>query len=421
MPVPDKPNAWLKNGDGGTTLFPYDNKIFAATDMKVFLGPDGARVEQTLNTHYTVTGVGEDGGGNVAFVAPPPVGVENVYYFRKVPDTQETKFPESNPIPSGSLTKGLDKLTVLVQQLSARLARALVLAEDDPDATIGALPRRAARLGKVLHFNAATGAPEALSPAAAGFGTPTIAPGDAGKLVGVDAAETGLEVKSAADARTAIGATTTGAAVITAADAAAARDAMGLVIGDDVLAPDGDGAGLTGLLAQGEHTVWVPAAAMTARTTNGAADGSAETTTNKVMIVTKDFDASTEEYVQFGIRMPKSWNEGTVTFVPVWSHPATTTNFGVVWEMQGVAISDDDALDAAFGTAIASTDTGGTTDDLYQGPESAAVTIGGTPAAGDYVVFQVGRKVADAADTMAVDARLHGIVLLMTLDAKDDS
>jgi hypothetical protein len=41
-----------------------------------------------------------------------------------------------------------------------------------------------------------------------------------------------------------------------------------------------------------------------------------------------------QEYAQFSIAMPKSWNEGTLTFAPVWSHPATTTNFGVVFDLQ---------------------------------------------------------------------------------------
>ncbi len=171
----------------------------------------------------------------------------------------------------------------------------------------------------------------------------------------------------------------------------------------------------------GKQSVWVPAGAMTARTTNGAASGSAEKSTNKIMFITRDFDTSTQEFCQFFIRMPKSWNEGTVSFIPVWSHASTTTNFGVVWALQGVAISDDDAGDAAFGTEQTSTDTGGTTDDIYQGPESAAITIGGSPQAGDYVVFQVKRVPSDGSDTMAIDARLHGVLLLYTIDTlKDD-
>lgn len=171
----------------------------------------------------------------------------------------------------------------------------------------------------------------------------------------------------------------------------------------------------------GKQTIWVPAGAMVPRTTNGAASGTAEMTTNKNMVATLDFDASTQEFAQFDIRMPKSWNESTVTFIPVWSHAATTTNFGVVWGLDAVAISDNETLDVAFGTAQTSTDTGGTTNQAYQGPESSAITISGSPAVGDLVQFRIHRNPSDGSDTMAIDARLHGIVLLYTIDAlKDD-
>lgn len=170
----------------------------------------------------------------------------------------------------------------------------------------------------------------------------------------------------------------------------------------------------------GKQTIWIPAAAMTARTTNGAASGSSEMSTNKQMYKTLDFDTSTQEFAQFAIHMPKGWNESTVTFQPVWSHASTTTNFGVVWAVEGIALSDDDAGDAAFGTAQTSTDTGGTTNDIYIGPESSAITIAGTPAENDYVIFQVKRNVSDGSDTMAIDARLHGIKLLYTTNAATD-
>jgi hypothetical protein len=160
---------------------------------------------------------------------------------------------------------------------------------------------------------------------------------------------------------------------------------------------------------------------MTPRNTNGAASGLIEMSTNKNMVRSLDFDASTQEFAQFEIAMPKSWDEGTVTFQPVWSHPSTTTNFGVVWALQAVAVSDDDAMDAAFGTEQTSTDTGGTTNNKYIGPESAAITIGGTPAEGDTVLFQVKRVPSDGSDTMAVDARLHGIKLYININAPTDA
>jgi len=170
----------------------------------------------------------------------------------------------------------------------------------------------------------------------------------------------------------------------------------------------------------GQQTVWLPAGAMTARTTSGAASGSVETTTNKVMIETLDFDSAADEFAQFAIQMPKGWDEGTILFQPIWSHAATTTNFGVAWGLQAVALANDDALDTAFGTGIVVTDTGGTTDDLYIAAESAAVTVAGSPGAEEWVVFQIYRDVSDAADDMAIDARLHGIKIHYTTDAATD-
>jgi hypothetical protein len=159
---------------------------------------------------------------------------------------------------------------------------------------------------------------------------------------------------------------------------------------------------------------------MLPRVTNGAAVGSLETTTNRINVSTLDFDPTTQEFAQFQIAMPKSWDEGTVTFDAIWFHPATTTNFGVVWSMAGVALSDGNALDTAFGTAVLVTDTGGTTNTVYDTPESAGVTIGNGPAENDYVVFQIARVPADASDTLAVDARLLGVRLFYTVNAGND-
>jgi hypothetical protein len=140
------------------------------------------------------------------------------------------------------------------------------------------------------------------------------------------------------------------------------------------------------------------------------------------MIKTLDYDTTTQEFSQFAIQMPKGWNEGALICQFVWSHPSTTVNFGVIWQIQAVAFADADGLDAlAFGTARSVADTGGATDTLYITDESANVTVAGTPGAEEWVAFQVMRNPAGANDTMAVDARLHGVKIHYTIDAaKDD-
>ena len=62
----------------------------------------------------------------------------------------------------------------------------------------------------------------------------------------------------------------------------------------------------------GQQTIYVPANAMTARTTSGCASGSTETTTNDIMLESMDCDDAADEFVQFTVQMPKSWDAGTV-------------------------------------------------------------------------------------------------------------
>ncbi len=183
-----------------------------------------------------------------------------------------------------------------------------------------------------------------------------------------------------------------------------------------VLAVEGVVIGLTG-----KQAIPIPAIGMYAPTTSGAAAGNTETSTNKVQIKTWDFDKDADEYVQFQFSAPKSWNESTVTFKVHWSHAATATNFGVTFALQGLALGNSDALDAAWGTAVTVDDTGGTTDDIFSTPESSAITLSGTPAENDLLIFRLLRDISDANDDMAIDARAHGITLYLTTNVGNDA
>lgn len=171
----------------------------------------------------------------------------------------------------------------------------------------------------------------------------------------------------------------------------------------------------------GQQTIWVPAVALTPRTTNGAASGSMESTTNDVMTKYLAFDSATSEGAQVMVQMPKSWNEGTIVAQFVWTHPATTVNFGVKWGIRAVAFANDDALDTAFGTEQEVADTGGTTSDVYISDETSALTVAGSPAAEELVCFEVYRDPVDGSDTLAVDAYLIGVKIHYTTDAATDS
>jgi hypothetical protein len=171
----------------------------------------------------------------------------------------------------------------------------------------------------------------------------------------------------------------------------------------------------------GTHTIAVPAGAMFAAATSGAASASLDSGSEDVNYQVFDFDASADEYVHFTIPMPKGWDEGTVTYQVLWSSTATDTD-GVAWGLQGVAVSDNDAINAAYGTPIVVTDDAqSAAGELYVTAVSSAVTIGGSPAAGDMVFFRLFRDVSDANDDMTEDARLLGVRILYTVNAANDA
>ena len=172
----------------------------------------------------------------------------------------------------------------------------------------------------------------------------------------------------------------------------------------------------------GKETIWVPASAMQPTTSNPCSDlTTVETTSGRPDMVVLDFDDGSDEYAQFSVAFPKSWNLGTVTFKAYWTTTATDTD-GCTWGLQGVAMNDNETIDVVYGTAVVVDDAAqGAAEELYVTAESGAITIAGTPADEDLCFFRVFRDVSDSNDTMAEDARLLGIKIFFTTDAANDA
>jgi hypothetical protein len=158
--------------------------------------------------------------------------------------------------------------------------------------------------------------------------------------------------------------------------------------------------------------VWIPASAWIPRTTTGAGIDSREQSTNRINTDELLFDAGTDEFAQAMIVMPNNWNAGTVTAKFHWT--ASTGSGDVVWGLQGRAYANDDALDQAMGTAQTATDTLTATNDVDISPATSAITLGGTAASGNPVIFQVYRDADAGGDTLANDARLLGVEISYT-------
>lgn len=156
MTVSSTTARWEYTGDGSTVAFAVNNKFFADSDLDVFV--DGT--QQTITTHYTVSGAGEDAGGTVTFVTAPANGSE-VTIIRDVPDTQTTDIPPAGAFPAESVEDALDRRTVVSQQTLEAINRALKFKSTDQSLPSAELPALSALKGNFLAFNATTGAPEA--------------------------------------------------------------------------------------------------------------------------------------------------------------------------------------------------------------------------------------------------------------------
>ena len=155
-------------------------------------------------------------------------------------------------------------------------------------------------------------------------------------------------------------------------------------------------------------------------TTNPADAQQVETTATRPDMKVLDFDKDTDEFAQFSIAMPKSWNEGTLTYQVYWT-PGSTNTGDCIFGLQAVACADNDTIDVAYGTAVNVTDAGiGAVEDQQISSESGAVTVAGSPAAGELMYFQLFRDANAGGDTFTADARVLGVKIFFTTDAAND-
>lgn len=167
------------------------------------------------------------------------------------------------------------------------------------------------------------------------------------------------------------------------------------------------------------QNIWIPAGALIPTDTNGAAIGTKEYATNDIMKDYLAFDGAAEEFAGCDFPMPEGWDRGTIKAKFYWApgDSACSAADTVEWELGGVAISNDDAIDASLGTTQVISDTvlAGKDGDLHISGATPAITIGGTPALGDLIHFKVSRNVGGT-DNMTEDAWLFGVFLQITIN-----
>ncbi len=141
------------NGNGSTTVFAYNFKIFASSDLSVILrSAAGTETVQQLTTNYTVSGVGEASGGNVTMGTAPPSGT-TLTILRVQPNLQGLDLVPNDPFPAGSMEDALDKLTFMVQTHDEEIGRSIKASKTNVIADSEFTVSAADRANKLFSFD----------------------------------------------------------------------------------------------------------------------------------------------------------------------------------------------------------------------------------------------------------------------------
>jgi hypothetical protein len=129
-------------------------EFFDDEDLNVYV--DGTL--KTLTTDYTVTG-GDGSTGSVSISVTGASGGSTVVITRAIALERTTDFPASGAFQIDSLNTELDRITAVLADINDEVGRSLRLTDYDTAVSL-VLPDVNSRKGKVLAFNATSGAVE---------------------------------------------------------------------------------------------------------------------------------------------------------------------------------------------------------------------------------------------------------------------
>ena len=145
------------NGNGSTSAFNYTFKISAESEMQVIIrSAAGTETVKTLTTHYTITGVGNAGGGAVTFTAGNiPVTGETVILRRVTAQTQAMDLIDNDPMSADTIENAHDKSIAIAQELQEQIDRSIKLSRTNTMTSTEFTVDAATRANKILAFDSA--------------------------------------------------------------------------------------------------------------------------------------------------------------------------------------------------------------------------------------------------------------------------
>ncbi|WP_443115491.1 hypothetical protein [Herbaspirillum seropedicae] len=106
----------------GASVFPYTFKVIKSDDMKVLVNGVGKQI----GVDYTLSGVGENNGGNVTFLAPM-TGGENVVTRMDLVFDRQTDYQQNGDYLSPTVNNDYDRIWLAIQQIGQSLKAAIKL------------------------------------------------------------------------------------------------------------------------------------------------------------------------------------------------------------------------------------------------------------------------------------------------------
>lgn len=219
MSVPSTTNKHKYEGDGVETSFNYDFKITNKTYVKVLKIDTNASPTTTetltVDIDYSVSGVGNDNGGDVTYPlsGSPLADGEFIVLKPNYPYSQGVRLRDQGGFSPEVHEGAFDHMTMLIKQNKEQVDRAVALtdaSEDDPDtlltnienASTYATQAQTAKTAAETAQGHAETAQAAAEAAAAGLDLPNITGGDALKTLRVNSGETGYELATVGTAGT---------------------------------------------------------------------------------------------------------------------------------------------------------------------------------------------------------------------------
>lgn len=142
MTISSTSNKAQFSGSGTTGPFPFTFKVFDSGDLDIIKTVAGIDTTLTITTHYTVSlnaDQNNNPGGSVTLVSSLAVG-ETLTILRTVDATQETDIANGGGFYPEVIENALDRVTMLCQQNSEKIARAVVAGvTDDPQVFIDSI------------------------------------------------------------------------------------------------------------------------------------------------------------------------------------------------------------------------------------------------------------------------------------------